>query len=134
MIAARVRPGMGRSVLAVVGGFLATALLSLGTDAVLHATAVYPGWGQPMADGLFVLATAYRMAFTVLGGLITARWAPRAPMAHVWTLGAIGIAAATAGAIATWNQGPAFGPHWYPVALIVTALPCVWLGGRLATR
>ena len=26
---------------------------------------------------------------------------------------------------------PAFGPHWYPVALIVTAIPCAWLGGKL---
>lgn len=134
MTAAQERSALGRSVLAVGVGFAATAILSLGTDAVLHASGVYPGWGQPMSDGRFALATAYRVVFTLLGGLLTARWAPHAPMAHVWTLAAIGVVAATAGAVTTWNAGPAFGPHWYPVALVVTALPCVWLGGRLATR
>ena len=134
MIAARVRPGMGRSVLAVVGGFLATALLSLGTDAVLHATAVYPGWGQPMADGLFVLATAYRMAFTVLGGLITARWAPRAPMAPCLDPGGDRHRRGHGRRHRNMEPGACVRAALVSVALIVTALPCVWLGGRLATR
>jgi peptidoglycan/LPS O-acetylase OafA/YrhL len=122
----------GRSVGAVVAGFVATAVLSLGTDVVMHATGVFPPWGEPMSDGLFVWATVYRVAFTVLGGLITARLAPRQPMAHVFVLGAVGIVAASAGVLATWNQGPEFGPKWYPIMLVVTALPCVWAGGVLA--
>ena len=44
------------------------------------------------------------------------------------------MALATAGAIATWNAGPAFGPHWYPLALIALALPQTWLGAKLASR
>jgi peptidoglycan/LPS O-acetylase OafA/YrhL len=123
---------LARSVGAVVAGFVATALLSLGTDVVMHATGVFPPWGEPMSDGLFVWATVYRVAFTVLGGLITARLAPRKPMAHVLVLGAVGIVAASAGVLATWNQGPEFGPKWYPIMLVVTALPCVWAGGVLA--
>ena len=71
------------------------------------------------------------MAFTVLGGFITARLAPRKPMTHVLVLGALGIVAASAGVLATWNRGPEFGPKWYPIALVVTALPCVWAGGLL---
>ena len=121
-----------RSIGAVAAGFVATALLSTLVDVVLHATGVFPGWGQPMSDALFVVATAYRVVFTVLGGFITARLAPARPMKHVMILGAIGIVAATAGTIATWEQGPEFGPKWYPIMLIVTALPCVWAGGRLA--
>jgi hypothetical protein len=35
------------------------------------------------------------------------------------------------GAAATWNRGPAFGPHWYPLALVVTALPTAWAGGKI---
>lgn len=134
MTAGSGRTGVARSALAVVAGFMVTAALSLGTDTLLHTAGVYPGWGKPMVDRLFGVAVAYRIVFTVLGGLTTARLAPRAPMAHVWSLGALGVVAATAGAIATWNQGPVFGPHWYPVVLIVVALPCVWLGGRLGTR
>jgi len=41
------------------------------------------------------------------------------------------VIVSTVGAVVTWNRGPAFGPHWYPLALIVTALPCAWLGGKL---
>ena len=37
-------------------------------------------------------------------------------------------------AAATWNKGPEFGPHWYPLALVATALPCAWLGGRLGRQ
>lgn len=87
-----------------------------------------------MSNALFVLATAYRTIYTVAGGYITARLAPNKPMGHVWTLGVIGLLAAIAGTVATWNKGPAFGPKWYPLALVVLAIPCVWLGGRLAQR
>jgi peptidoglycan/LPS O-acetylase OafA/YrhL len=124
----------GRSVAAVATGFFATALLSLGTDVVLHAAGVFPPWGQAMSDGLYVLATIYRVVYTLLGGYLTAALAPRRPMPHVVTLGAIGLVAATIGAAATWNAGPAFGPKWYPLLLVVTALPCVWAGGMLRAR
>jgi peptidoglycan/LPS O-acetylase OafA/YrhL len=134
MTADLVSQNRGRSVAAVAAGFFATALLSLGTDVVMHATGVFPPWGQAMSDGLYVLATSYRVVCTVIGGYLAAALAPRRPMSHVVVLGAIGIVAATVGAIATWNAGPAFGPRWYPVLLIVTALPCVWAGGMLRAR
>ena len=125
---------LGRSIGALAAGFFVTAALSLGTDVVMHSTGVFPGWGEPMSDGRFAWATVYRVAFTILGGYCTARLAPRRPMAHVVWLGVIGTAVATAGAAATWNAGPAFGPRWYPVLLAVTALPCVWAGGLLRVR
>jgi len=123
-----------RSLLAVIAGFVVTAVLSLVTDVVLHVLHVFPPWGELMSSGLFVLATVYRVAFTVLGGFVTARIAPRKPMTHVLVLGIIGIFAATAGLAATWNQGPEFGPKWYPILLVVTALPCVWIGGQFGAR
>jgi hypothetical protein len=127
-------PHVGRSVLAVFAGFVTTALLSIGADAVMHAAGIFPPLGQPMSDGLFVWATVYRCAFTVLGGYVTAALAPRSPMSHVLVLGAIGIAAATVGLVVTWNAGPALGPRWYPIMLVVTALPCVWSGGLVQGR
>jgi hypothetical protein len=33
--------------------------------------------------------------------------------------------------VATWNKGPAFGPHWYPIALVLVSIPCAWIGGKL---
>jgi hypothetical protein len=123
-----------RSIGAVLAGFFATAILSIATDLVLHAAGIFPPWGQPMSDALFVLATAYRIVFTIAGGYIAARLAPDRPMAHVLVLGIVGLMAAVAGTLATWNKGPEFGPKWYPLALVVTALPCVWTGGKLAQR
>jgi drug/metabolite transporter (DMT)-like permease len=120
-----------KSIGAVLAGFVAVVVLSLGTDLVLHATGVFPPWDQRMSDALFLLATVYRTIYCIAGSYIAARLAPDRPMAHALVLGVVGLVVSTAGAVATWNKGPEFGPHWYPVALIVTAIPCAWLGGRL---
>jgi hypothetical protein len=106
-------------------------VLSLGTDIVLHAAAVFPVWGQPVSDGPLALATAYRIVYGIASSYIIARLAPDRPMAHALVGGVIDLVVSTVGAVMTWNGGPAFGPHWYPVALIVAAMPCAWLGGRL---
>lgn len=121
----------GRSIGAVFFGFLAVVILSLGTDVALHASGVFPALGQRMSDSLFLLATAYRTVYGVAGSYITARLAPDRPMQHALTGGLIGLALSIVGAVATWNKGPAFGPHWYPLSLIVLAMPTAWLGGRL---
>jgi hypothetical protein len=123
-----------RSIVAIAAGFLACAVLSVGTDLVLHTVGVFPAWGEPMPNSLFVLATVYRTVYTVVGGYITARLAPERPMRHVWILGLIGLLAAIAGTVGTWNKGPEFGPKWYPLALVVLAIPSVLLGGRMARR
>ena len=119
-----------RSIAAVLLGFLAVVVLSLGTDEILHLLQVYPPWDQPMPQPeLNLLALSYRLVYTVLGGYITAKLAPRAPMTHVWVLAIIGLVMGTAGAIATIPMN--LGPMWYPIALAVTAVPCTWLGGFL---
>jgi hypothetical protein len=122
---------IGRSIVALLAGFVAVVVLSLGTDMVLHATGVFPPWGQPMSDSLFLLATVYRTIYGVAGSYITARLAPDRPMQHALAGGVIGLAVSIAGTLATWNRGPEFGPHWYPIALVVLAMPCAWTGGRL---
>jgi len=119
------------SIGAVVAGFVAVFVLSLGTDVVLHATGVFPPWDQRMSDALFLLATVYRTIYCIAGSYIAARLAPDRPMEHALVLGVLGLIVSITGAVVTWNKGPAFGPHWYPLALIVTAIPCAWVGGRL---
>jgi len=119
-----------RSVGAVVAGFVAVFVLSLGTDQVLHVLKIYPPWREPMAGALYVLATAYRIAYTVLGGYITARLAPFAPARHALILGLVGLVAGILGVIANIAK-PELGPLWYSIAVAVTGPPCAWLGGVL---
>ena len=121
----------GRSIAAVLAGLVAIFVVTTATDIVLHAVGVFPPWGQPMSDGLFALATAYRIVYGVAGSYLTARLAPDRPLRHALILGFIGLALATIGTVATWGRGPEFGPKWYAIAVIAMALPCAWVGGKL---
>ena len=123
-----------RSFGALFAGFLVVVVLSIGTDLLMHATGVFPPFGEPMSDSRFLLATVYRILFAVAGSYVTARLAPHRPMKHALLGGVVGLVLSTAGAVATWNRGPEFGPHWYPLALVLTALPCAWAGGWLRVR
>jgi hypothetical protein len=51
---------------------------------------------------------------------------------HALALGVVGLVLSIAGALATWNRGPEFGPKWYPIAIAALALPSAWVGGVLA--
>jgi hypothetical protein len=120
---------ISRSIGALVAGFLVGAGLSLGTDEILHVAAVFPPWGQPMSDALFLLATVYRIFYSVAGSYAMARLAPTRPMLHALVGGTVGFALSIVGAAATWNRG--LGPHWYPIAVAAIAMPCAWVGGKL---
>lgn len=120
-----------RSIGAVIAGIVVGVALSILTDVLLRAAGVFPSLGVRMADSLLLLASAYRTAYSVLSAYVTARLAPSRPMFHALVGAFIGIAVSTLGAIVTWNAGPQYGPHWYPIALIVLALPTAWAGGRI---
>ena len=120
-----------RRIGAVLAGLLAVFVLSTATDALLHATGIFPPAGEPMSDMLFLLATVYRTVYGIVGGYIAARFAPDRPIAHALVLGGVGVVISLAGTVATWNAGAAFGPRWYPIALIVLAMPSAWVGGKL---
>jgi hypothetical protein len=122
---------IGRSIGALLAGFVAVVVLSIGTDAALHGAGIFPKSEQPMSDALFLLATAYRTVYGILGSYITARLAPYKPMQHALVGGGLGLVVGTIGAVATWNKVPSLGPHWYPLALIATALPGAWIGGKI---
>jgi hypothetical protein len=122
-----------KSIGAALAGIFAAAALPTATDVLLRAAGIFPPFNvnEPMSNPLLLLATAYRTVYGVLGAYITARLAPNRPMGHALVLGAIGLAASVVGAVVTWNMGPAFGPHWYPLALVALAMPQSWLGGKL---
>jgi hypothetical protein len=118
-----------RSVLAVLAGIVAVVVLSEGIDFVVVKLGLLSFNGPDLAVP-FAIATLYRSVAAVVGGYVTARFAPNAPMTHAIVLGAIGTAAALAGVL-THLSAPDL---WYPIALVVTALPCSWIGGKLAAR
>jgi hypothetical protein len=125
---------LGRSVVAVLVGMAVAIALTLVTDLVLHKLQVFPPLGERVPDRLLALATAYRVVYGIAASYLTAYLAPYRPIAHAMVGGAFGFAASLAGAVATWNAGPAYGPHWYPVALAILALPQAWFGGWLRER
>jgi hypothetical protein len=123
-----------RSIGAVLAGFIVVLVLSTGTDLLMCALGVFPPSGQPLqSPGLFLLATGYRIVFTLLGGYVTAWLAPRNPARHALWLGLVGILAGALGVIADVLD-PTMGPLWYPIALLVTGPPSAWIGGILRER
>lgn len=118
-----------RSVLAVLAGIVAVVVLSEGIDFVVVKLGLLSFSGADLSVP-FAIATLYRSVAAVVGGYVTARFAPSAPMTHAIILGIIGTALALLGCIMMWSVGN----HWYPIALVVTALPCSWLGGKIAAR
>jgi hypothetical protein len=118
-----------KSVWAVFAGVLFIIGVTTIVDVVLHKIGIFD---QRLTDSLALLATAYRVVITVVGAWLTAKLAPSNPMRHALILGAVGIVFGLAGLIKTWNLG--LGPHWYPIALVVLAIPQCWLGGKLYER
>ena len=124
----------GQSAIALASGLLVGVILSLGTDQIFHVLKIYPPWGQTMSDGLFLLATAYRVVYTILGSYVAARLAPDRPMWHAMVLGVVGLVVSIAGAVATWNTQPPVGPHWYALLIAAISIPCAWIGGMIRER
>jgi hypothetical protein len=130
---------VGRSIGAVLAGAFASIAVTLGTDALLQATGVFPPSsrsrsGPPMGDALLLLATAYRILYGIAGSYLTARLAPDRPMQHALALGAVGSVLAIVGVVVTWGQPFVVGHEWYPIALVALAMPQSWLGGFLQPK
>lgn len=125
---------LARSVQALLAGFVAVVILSIGTDLAMRAIGVLPSTGRLPSDASLLIALAYRTVYSIAGSYIVARLAPYRPMQHALISGLIGLILSGAGAIATWNGGPEFGAKWYPLALVALSMPCAWVGGRLYER
>jgi hypothetical protein len=127
-----------KSFLAVLAGLVFTIVLSTGLDWVMHTSGVFPEnvaeTVPQMTTGQWLIATSYRLVAAIGGGWITARLAPARPMFLATVLGGIGTFLGLLGLIGAWVASPKLGPLWYPALLVVTALPCTWLGGKLARK
>jgi hypothetical protein len=119
---------MWKSVWAVVAGILFVIVVTTMIDIVLHVAGIY-STKERLTNPLALLATSYRIVIGIAGGYLTARLAPDRPMRHVMILGVVGVVLGLLGLLATWNLG--LGPKWYPIALVLLAIPQCWLGGKL---
>ncbi len=118
---------VARHILAVLAGFVLIAVLSIAADMALEET-ILPGLANAKATtAQWLFVVFYRAAFSIAGCALAAWFAPSRPMAHALALGWIGAVFSTIGLIVMWGVGPL----WYPVALILIALPCGWAGGAL---
>jgi hypothetical protein len=122
----------------VIAEFITVVALSIGTDVILEATGVFPGFAGQAAYGfttqwMLMLAFIYRSNYITARNYVAAALAPDRSMRHAFILGCIGIAAGIHGAMANWDKTTA-STAWCPIAPVIAALPCTWLGGKLRTR
>jgi len=123
-------PPILRSILAIVAGFVAIGVLSIGTDAVLVAAGVLPPHGQPVGNHLLLLAQAYVAVYAIFGCWLAAYLAPSHPMRHALILGVLGLAFNLMNAVALWNLYP----KWFTILSLALVMPYAWIGGRLRER
>ena len=121
-----------KSIWAVVAGVLTIIIVTTIVDLVLHAVHVYPPMDQPLDDALALLASSYRLVISIASAWLTARLAPNRPLHHAMILGYVGVVLGLVGLVLTWNLG--LGPRWYPVSLVLLAIPQCWVGGKLHER
>jgi hypothetical protein len=110
---------------AVLAGLILIVIISIATDLLLTKTGSMKQPFDLNSVGFIIFVIFYRSLFGTIGSYLTAKLSLNRPLFLSIIGGLIGFVIATIGAIAMWDKPP----HWYPIALIITTLPCAWLGG-----
>jgi hypothetical protein len=114
----------------VAAAFVLMAVITGLADQLLHTLGIFPPWGQVTYRPVpYLIAVAYRVLLGIGGGYLAARWAPHSPRRHAMWLGLVGTALCFVAVVVALTRD--VGPVWYPVLLLVFALPAAWLGGAL---
>jgi hypothetical protein len=116
-----------KSIGAVLGWLIFIVITSTVTDALLEDAGVLPQGHLFVGPGLILMVLGYRAVLSLIGCYLTARLAPRNPMAHALSLGVIGTIFSAVGTIVMADRGPA----WYGWTLTALAMPIAWLGAKL---
>jgi hypothetical protein len=117
---------MMRSILAVLGGWGIVGVLVVLTDLVLgffFPEEYRPGRLPP--DYLLAVSLGTAIAYSVLGGWLTAVIALRKRWRHILGLVLWGELMGLMSTVFTWGQIQ----HWYSIALLLAWFPAVALGG-----
>ena len=122
---------MGRSIVAVVAGFLLTVVLAFGAQFVLmtlfHREPVNDSDREPTMLFMLLLTTN---AAAAVGGYLADWVAIRRPLAHALVLGVLGLLGSVLLTITYWSNEPA----WYHVSALALVLPATGLGGWMYAR
>ena len=122
---------MGRSILALLAGFVAEPLLVVAADFLYSR--INPHAFTP-EGAVFGMAAAvvliYVQIINAISGWITGAIAPKKPVTHALILGVIGFVLCVIVSAKRWGLEP----HWYLLGGIVFAIPSTVLGGYLAGR
>jgi hypothetical protein len=111
---------------AIFAGFLIAVIPTLLTDFLLEKAGIMktkPFDANPV--WMIVIVIIYRSIYNITGSYFTAKLASGRPLRLAMTAGFIGLTLSIIGTIVNWN----IPPHWYPITLIVLALPSAWIGG-----
>lgn len=127
----QLRRNMKRLTLAIVAAILINFIFASAIDHIFHMTGVYPPYGEPMMDnGLMALAFSYRAVITIVAAYITAMIAREKAKTAIYGTGILGTVLWLAGAVAAWD----FGPAWYHIVGIASALPLALTGWKWYDR
>jgi hypothetical protein len=123
---------MARSILAIVTGFIAIAVLAFGTDAAMRAAmpGAFGADGRVNGVGLLLFTQLYVFVYATAGCYLAAWIAGRKPMLHALILGVLGLVFNVIGTVAMWNTAPA----WYHILALLLVMPAAWLGGWIRER
>lgn len=126
---------MGRSILAVVVGYVVVILGAVGGGLVgaLVAgpeAAARAMEGEPLAAGPTLVVLVFGLLFAVLGGYVAALLARHRELRHATYLAVVMFLLSLVSMVMYWGQQPA----WFQFALLLLGPPAAVVGGWLKAR
>jgi len=121
---------MGRAVVGVIAGYLATGAFVASTD-MLFARLV-AGWQQMGQPRLYYFAVTLGMDFlySILGGYVCAVIATNHRRGATLGLIVLGSAIGLVAQALLWKTVP----HWFGIGLLVLYPVAIWIGSRLGSE
>jgi hypothetical protein len=123
---------MLKSVAVVLGSYVLSILLVLGTDPLLSR--LFPGdfvRGRVPSNAALLSSTALFVVISILCAWICARFAPSRPSRHVLWFFIIGEVMGIVATVPNWSKG---WPHWYWLSWLMTWPVSCWIGLQLGAR
>ncbi len=118
---------MGRSILAVMAGYLVMAAAVVALFAVCFPN---PDVADIPSTKFMLFSLAYGFAVAIAGGTVTAWIAKRAVMKHALALASGGLIMGIISLISGWGKAPL----WYQIGNMLVVVTGVMVGGYLRRR